>query len=196
MAELGRKINADKAAGWMRDMHRFLRDGEQPLALLRVGGMSIDLLLATSERVAGWSSAGVSKGPKLAVMWSDVVEYRYLGLSEKLVVRRAAGDEVTFGPVHKDDRPIVDQLFRQHRPSTAAPAAPATSHTPAQPVAAETDPFTGTTPATSSTETGPEPAAANAWIDELTRLGDLFERGLLDEREFRLAKQKLLRQRD
>jgi hypothetical protein len=77
----------------MRDMHRFLRDGEETLALVRVPGMSIDLLLATSDRLTGWSSAGVSKGPKLAVLWSDVVDYRYVGMSEKLLVRRAAGDE-------------------------------------------------------------------------------------------------------
>lgn len=191
VAELGRKINGDKAAVWMRDMQRFLRDGEQPLALVRVGGMSIDLILATNDRVTGWSSAAVSKGPKLAVLWSDVVEYRYVGMTEKLLVRRVAGDEVTFGPVHKDDRPMVDQLFRQHRPATATQAASSTSSTATGPAPVAGEPLTAT--ASSTSPVGEEPAASTAWIDELTRLGELFERGLLDEREFRLAKQKLLR---
>ncbi len=121
MAELGRKINEDRAASWMRDIHRFLRDGEEALVLVRVPGMSIDLLLVTTDRLTGWSSAGVTKGPKLALLWSDVVDYRYVGMSEKLLVRRAAGDEVTFGPVHKDDRPLVDQLFRRHHRAAGPP---------------------------------------------------------------------------
>jgi hypothetical protein len=193
--QLGRKVTDEKAAAWTRDMSRFLWDQEQPLLMFRTSGMSLDLVLATTGRVIGWSSTGVSKGPKAAILWSEMVDYRYNGFSDKLVIRKVAGDEVNLGPVHKDDRSIVDQLFRQHGPSVATPALAGPAASPA-PTAASTisDPFGGgsVTQEASGGDEGPSPRTA--WIEELSRLGDLFERGLLDDREFRLAKQKLLRE--
>jgi hypothetical protein len=193
MMQLGRKVTDEKAAAWTRDMSRFLWDQEQPLLMFRTSGMSLDLVLATTARVIGWSSTGVSKGPKAAVLWSEMVDYRYNGFSDKLVIRKVAGDEVNLGPVHKDDRSVVDQLFRQHGPSVAAPGRAGTASPTPTEAPTISDPFGGGL-VMQEPSSGDEGASARtAWIEELSRLGDLFERGLLDDREFRLAKQKLLR---
>lgn len=191
--QLGRKVTDEKASAWMRDMTRFLWDQEQALLLFRTTGMSIDLVLVTSARMIGWSNLNVSKGPKAAILWSEIVDYRYTGMTDKLVVRKAAGDEVNFGPAHKDDRPLIDQLLRQHRPSPLAHPLAAETMPAAAAAPTVADPFGDAPPGPNRLNDAGNQTSSKAWIEELAQLGDLFERGLLDEREFRLAKQKLLR---
>lgn len=183
--QLGRKITDDRAAAWLREMRRSLRQDETPVALLKTAASkpTLDLLLVTSQRVTGWASPNIGSGPKVAIAWHEVVDYRLVGMLEKFAVRRTAGDEVFLGMVHKDDRPLLDNAFASYCGTPADVSS--------NPVRAGQPVDHGFSASTN--ETVGEPSADADWLDKLARLGDMHERGLLDAREFRLAKQKLLR---